>query len=181
MPFYDNILKDDERLVRVIRSFPLTFFWSGLFSLVFLLLPFFIMIPLFDIGIFGLILFGLILFIGLVLSIRTIVIAYFNCLIVTERRVIDWDQRGLFEKVISEADYDKIQDISYRVKGVFGTMLQFGTIQIQTAGSAPVLELKRVHRPQKMQALISDVKRNSEIDKEQNLHRTVSQNNTEAS
>jgi len=176
MAFYDNILKDDERLVRVIRSFPLTFFWPGIFSVIFLLLPFFIMIPLFNIGQFGLILFGLMLLIGLILTIRTITIAYFNCLIVTDRRVIDWDQRGLFEKVISEADYDKIQDISYRVKGIFGTMLRFGTIQIQTAGTAPVLELKHVHRPQKMQTLITDVKRNSQIESQKSINHKITEN-----
>jgi len=163
MSFYDNILKDDEHLIRVIRTYPLTFFWPGFFSLVFLLLPFFIMIPLFNIGVFGLILFGLMLLLGLILTIRTIIIAYFNCLIITDRRVIDWDQRGMFEKVISEAEYDKIQDISYRVKGVFGTTLRFGTIQIQTAGSAPVLELRHVRHPQKIQSLISDVKRNCQL------------------
>ena len=163
MAFYDNILKDDEHLIRVIRSFPLSFFWPGIFSLIFLLLPFFVMIPLFNIGRFGLFLFGLMLLIGLIITIRTIIIAYFNCLIITDRRVIDWDQRGLFEKVISEAEYDKIQDISYRVKGFFGTMLSFGTIQIQTAGSAPVLELRRVRHPQKIQSLITDVKRNSQF------------------
>lgn len=160
MAYYDKLLKDDEELVRVIRSFPIIFFWPAFWGLIFLIGPFFFIIPLFKAGILGSIGFALFVFIGLILLIRTVIIGYFNSLVITNRRVIDWDQRGLFDKVISEAEYDKVQDISYRIKGLMGTICNYGTIQIQTAGSAPVLELQFVRRPQKAQALITDVKRN---------------------
>lgn len=164
MAFHEKLLKDDEQLIRVVRSFPLAFFWPIFFGVILIILPFFLIVPLFKWEILGMIIFGLLLMAGLILLIRAIILIYFNCFIITNQRVIDWDQRGLFDRVISEADYNKIQDISFRIKGMLGTMLSFGTIQIQTAGTAPVLELKFVRRPQKIQALITDVKRNYKME-----------------
>jgi uncharacterized membrane protein YdbT with pleckstrin-like domain len=163
MAFYEKLLKDDEQLIRVVRSFPLAYFWPIIIGIIFIVLPFFLIIPLFKLEILGMIIFGLLLLVGLILLIRSFILIYFNSFIITNQRVIDWDQRGLFDRVISEADYDKIQDISFRIKGMLGTMLSYGTIQIQTAGTAPVLELKFVRQPQKIQSLITDVKRNSKI------------------
>lgn len=164
MSFYDKLLKEDEQLIRVVRSFPLAFFWPIFLGIILIILPFFLIVPLFKWQILGMIIFGLILFLGLVILIRALILAYFNSFIITNQRVVDWDQRGLFDRVISEADYDKIQDISFRIKGFLGTLLSYGTIQVQTAGSAPILELKFVHQPQKIQALITDIKRNYKIE-----------------
>jgi hypothetical protein len=167
MSFYDKLLKDDEELIRVVRSFPLAFFWPGLLGLLLIIIPFFLAVPLFKAEILGAVGFGLLLLIGLIIFIRTLAIGYLNCFIITNRRVIDWDQRGLFDRVISEADYDKIQDISYRIRGMMGTLLNYGTIQVQTAGTAPVLEIRYVRRPQKIQALITDIKNNYKLEQHQ--------------
>lgn len=158
--FYDKFLKDDEQLVMIVRSNPIAFFWSFLISLIFLLIPFLVMVPLFKIGAAGMGVFWVSVLIGVILLLRVLVKAYFNSLVITDQRVVDWDQRGLFDRVISEADYDKIQDISYRIKGPISTLFRFGTLQIQTAGAVLVLELNYVRDPQKIQSLLTDIKRN---------------------
>ena len=106
MAFYEKYLKDDEQLIRIIRRYWLTFIIPGLLSAVLILIPFFFLIPLFAAGRWGIIGFSVLLFIGGIYCLRTIVVGYFNCFIVTDRRIVDHDQSGLFERNVSEAPYN---------------------------------------------------------------------------
>ncbi len=59
---------------------------------------------------------------------------YLDMWIVTEKRVINIDQRGLFSREISEIPMANIQDVTVEVHGLMETLLGFGTVRIQTAG-----------------------------------------------
>ena len=71
----------------------------------------------------------------------------FNIYIVTNFRVVDIDFYNLIQKQVSDAERDKIQDITYRMGGVFGTFFNYGDVLIQTAGTAPNFEFARVPDP----------------------------------
>ena len=55
--------------------------------------------------------------------------------IVTNERVIDIEQKGLFKREISEFKLDRIQDVTVDVRGVLQTFFGYGDVQIETAGS----------------------------------------------
>lgn len=59
---------------------------------------------------------------------------YLDMWVVTNMRIIDIKQTGLFNREISEIPMNRIQDVTIEVKGVVETMLKFGTIRIRTAG-----------------------------------------------
>lgn len=59
---------------------------------------------------------------------------YLDMWIITSKRVIDIEQRGLFSREISEIPLVHIQDITMEVNGIMRTFLKFGTIRLQTAG-----------------------------------------------
>ncbi len=59
---------------------------------------------------------------------------YLDMWIITEKRILDVDQRGLFSREISEIPMASVQDVTTDVAGIFHTLLKFGTIRIQTAG-----------------------------------------------
>jgi len=59
---------------------------------------------------------------------------YLDMWIITTKRIIDIEQRGLFSREISEIPLIHIQDITMEVRGIVRTFLKFGTIRIQTAG-----------------------------------------------
>jgi len=148
-------LRDGESVAAIVRNHWLSYAWSFFLAAFFIALPFFLMIPLFRYGNLGFGLFGLLVTVGLIVGIRTTHVWYWNAFIITSDRVIDIDQRGFFERVVSEASYDKIQDVSYKVKGVVGTVLNIGAITVQTAGTNSDLELSEVHEPQEVQHLIT--------------------------
>lgn len=160
MTYFTRILKENEELVRLIRQHPMVFFKSGLLALIFLLLPFFLMFLLFRWEIFGLILFFTLLIIGLIAIIRLIVIWHFNAFLITDRRVILFKQRGLFDRQVSEIEYEKIQDISYRLKGASQTLFRYGSIRIQITNSETAIIVSKIPRPREIQQLLLKIKKN---------------------
>jgi hypothetical protein len=59
---------------------------------------------------------------------------YLDVWYVTQKRIIDVEQRRLFHREVSSIRFDKIQDITVEVKGILATFLNIGNIKVQTAG-----------------------------------------------
>jgi hypothetical protein len=78
---------------------------------------------------------------------------YFNVYIITDERLVDVDFISLIYKEISDAAIDKIQDVSFKMGGILGTMFNYGTVYIQTAAERPKFEFEDVPDP----ALVSKV------------------------
>lgn len=75
---------------------------------------------------------------------------FFNIYIVTNERVIDIDFQYLLFKRFSQAELERIQDISYTAGGIFATVFHYGNVYVQTAGEMPNLEFLAVPRPDKV-------------------------------
>lgn len=150
-------LKSGEEVVKIVRHYSLTFWPQILAVLLLLALPFFFIFPLFKRGYWGVAVFLFFIFFGVFYGLRELVVWYYNSFVITNKRIIDIDQRGLFERIVSEAPYEKIQDVSYRLKGIFQTLLRYGNIHIQTAGATAVIEIRNIKNPEKIQELISDL------------------------
>jgi hypothetical protein len=75
---------------------------------------------------------------------------YFNIYIVTNERVVDIDFYYLLYKQFSQAELNKIQDISYSSGGIFATFFNYGNVAIQTAGEMPNLDFQKVPYPEKV-------------------------------
>lgn len=61
---------------------------------------------------------------------------YLSIQIVTSERIIDVDQRGLFNREVNALSVNNIQDVNYKKSGFWGTLLNFGNVIVQTAGAA---------------------------------------------
>ncbi|OGZ98823.1 MAG: hypothetical protein A3C07_00620 [Candidatus Sungbacteria bacterium RIFCSPHIGHO2_02_FULL_47_11] len=59
---------------------------------------------------------------------------YLDMWVITNERLIDIEQRGLFNREVSEIPLNRIQDVTIQETGIIETLLHFGTIKIQTAG-----------------------------------------------
>ncbi|HCC21950.1 TPA: hypothetical protein DEP86_00945, partial [Candidatus Uhrbacteria bacterium] len=149
-------LKEGESILRIVRSFWLVRLPQAILAGLLITAPFFFMIPLFSLRTFGLIAFLLSIFTGLIYALRLYIEWSCNAFVVTTRRVIDVDQHGFFRRTVSEALYEKLQDVSFTVAGIWGTVFRYGTIVVQTAGSQISLELPYVRRPQELHYLITE-------------------------
>jgi uncharacterized membrane protein YdbT with pleckstrin-like domain len=70
--------------------------------------------------------------IGIILFLYHFILWYFTIYIVTDQRIRQVTQRGLFGKDVIELRLSKIQNISYNIPGLSGEMFKYGTIIIQT-------------------------------------------------
>ncbi len=69
---------------------------------------------------------------GLILFFYHFILWYFTIYIVTDQRIRQVTQKGLFGKDVIELHLSKIQNISYNIPGFSGEVFQYGTIVIQT-------------------------------------------------
>ena len=74
---------------------------------------------------------------------------YYSVYIVTNQRLIQISQKGMFHRSMVGFGLDQIQMINYEIAGMQETMLGYGTIVVQTfVGS---LTIHEVHHPAKVQ------------------------------
>lgn len=148
-------LADDEEVLAIARNHWVT--RLGALSLAFVLvaLPFFLMVPLISAGKAGLAAFATAILLGVFLGARTSFLLYWNAFVVTTRRVVDIDQRGFFSRTVSEAPFERIQDVTYSVKGLFAALMGYGALTLQTAGSAANLELPHAMDPKVLHHVIT--------------------------
>lgn len=81
----------------------------------------------------------------------------FSVYIVTDQRLIQMSQKGIWNRSVVDIGLDKIQTISYEIKGLQETLLGFGTIVIQTYVGELVIH--DVHHPRKIQKRMSHILR----------------------
>lgn len=80
---------------------------------------------------------------------------YYSIFIVTDQRLIQITQKGLFHKTVVDLALNQIQMVNYQVAGLQATLLGFGTIMMQTyVGDLVVHD---VHHPAKIQKKILDI------------------------
>lgn len=70
--------------------------------------------------------------------------------IVTNRRIIDSKQHGFFNRTVSELHVSRIQDISVQTTGLIQTLLKFGDLQVQTAGTEERFKFFQIPNPEKV-------------------------------
>ncbi len=151
-------LKDGEKVSFIVRRHPITLAPGLILALVLIVLPFFLMFPMFSWGVFGLVLFVVSVVIGISVAIRTLLVWDSDVLILTNIRLIDVDQKGIFTRLVTEALLDKIQDVSWSKVGIIESIFRIGTVKVQTAGTAALIEARKVSRPETLHRMINDLK-----------------------
>lgn len=73
---------------------------------------------------------------------------YLDVWIVTNERVINIEQNGLFNRTVSEMHLINIQDVTSEVSGMFRTFFDFGNVHIQTAAEKLRFDFKDVPSPE---------------------------------
>jgi len=79
---------------------------------------------------------------------------YLNEWIITSTRIIEVKQYGFFSREVSSLLLIKIQDVNVDVQGLFGTLIGFGRLQVQSAGTAEHFIMDDVPNPNGMRDII---------------------------
>jgi hypothetical protein len=88
---------------------------------------------------------------------------YLDIWIITNQRIIDVRQKRLFKREVAELTFLRIQDLTIKIRGVLRTFLNFGTLEIRTAGTFEsaqennIFILEDIHKPSEVQNILSQL------------------------
>jgi membrane protein YdbS with pleckstrin-like domain len=71
-------------------------------------------------------------------------------------RIICVNQKSLFSREFIETDIEKIQDVTYAMKGVFATLFKYGTVTVRTSTGLNI-ELTDLSDPDEVQEMIRNL------------------------
>ncbi len=79
---------------------------------------------------------------------------YLDVWVITNKRIIDIDQQGLFNREIASLRLDNVQDIKIEVFGIINTLLKIGNLHVQTASPNKEFILYQASNPEDVKRLI---------------------------
>jgi len=91
----------------------------------------------------------------LVLTLTEVTDYWLDVWIVTSERIINTEQQGLFNRVVSEVYLHQIQDVTSEQKGFLATFLTFGDVFTQTAAERERFQFKNIDNPEDVKIAIS--------------------------
>ena len=92
---------------------------------------------------------------------------YLDVWVVTDRRIIDIEQKGFFNREVSSIRLDKIQDITISVDGIIRSIFKFGEITVQSAGEMEKFIMSDITNPYQIKDVITKLS-DSAIEKYKN-------------
>lgn len=72
---------------------------------------------------------------------------YLDLLLVTNKRLVDCDQKRLFFRDVATVPIRNIIDVKAETHGIIQTFLHYGTIHVQTAGETKEVIVRSIARP----------------------------------
>ncbi len=96
------------------------------------------------------------LFLWLIFFIRW-TIYYLDVWVITNKRLIDINQKWFFNREVLNCRLDRVQDIYIDVRGLLPTLIGYGDIRVETASESGSLVLKTCAHPEKIRQLIADL------------------------
>jgi len=167
----------NEKIVHVLHRHPLTIFWLLLgYILLIGIVPFLlwylpnykieliqdpIIMPLFVLGSSAFFLFTwMFLF-------QNFMDYYLDVWIVTNKRILNIEQTGLFSRTVSELRLYRVQDVTSSVSGFIETMFDYGHVEIQTAGEKSRFVFEQIPHPTLISKSIlelAEVERREQLD-----------------
>ena len=163
-----DILSEHEQIILVLRQHPITQVKFVLIVVAMLLLPMlFTSTNIFDflparyqfaagLG-WYLLIFGLI--------VESFLNWFYHVYIITDERIIDVDFLSMIYTDISTTKIDKIEDITSVNTGFLASLVDYGTVIIQTAATKQELQFENVPHPAKVVSLFNDLILEEELEK----------------
>ena len=86
---------------------------------------------------------------------------YFDVWIITSQRIVNIEQKGLFNREVSELQFSRIQDVTSVVDGFIPTILNFGDVYVQTAAEEERFVFRQIPDPYTIKDMVMQLSRSS--------------------
>lgn len=154
-------LQAQEQVLAVVRKSVYRELPRFVFAAICILIPFFFFFPLMRLGGFGFVLFIAILAFALFYSSRIWAMWFYSVLIITDERVIDSEQQGLFKREITDIDIPDIDLVEQERKGLIQKLCGLSTVFIRThkehSFDIKVPDIKHAQRLESLLEAVQDI------------------------
>lgn len=99
---------------------------------------------------------------GLVILFPSWIGWYYSVFIVSDQRLIQITQKGLFHRSVVDLGLSQIQMVNYQIAGLQQTLLGYGTIMMQTYVGDLIIH--DIHKPAKIQKKLLNILRTEGVD-----------------
>lgn len=82
---------------------------------------------------------------------------YFSVGVITNQRIIDIDFYNVIYREVTETRLSKVEDVTSKDAGFFGSLFNFGNVFVQTAGTEENIEFLDVPNPPGVVRIINDI------------------------
>lgn len=106
---------------------------------------------------------------------HTFVDYHLDVWVLTDQRIVNIEQEGLFDRVISELNLSKVQDVTSEVHGQIQTLFDFGNVYIQTAAEQQRFAFLQIAHPEEVARLV--VRANEAATKREALYAVTADKN----
>ncbi len=97
---------------------------------------------------------GVLAFVFAIWWLRNFFDYFLDAWLVTDQGIVDIAWHGWFHRESSRVLYSDLQGISYEIQGVWGTLLQFGTISVEKISNGQTISMDHVKFPKKIEILV---------------------------
>jgi membrane protein YdbS with pleckstrin-like domain len=153
MGYLSYELNDDEKLIALIRKHWATLAWPLSKTIIAITIIVLLSDKIFSFK-YGTELIFVWIITSIFYGVYEIIVWYLDCFIITDKRIIDIDQKGMLNRIVAEVVIDNIQEIVYEISGPLETAFNYGTVKIRTANSGSVVEMEQVPDPESVKDLI---------------------------
>jgi ABC-type multidrug transport system fused ATPase/permease subunit len=80
---------------------------------------------------------------------------YLDTWIITNERIINIEQEGLFHRTASELDLAAVQDTTAEIRGILQTLFTYGQVFVQTAGQKGRFHFKNINNPEHVKEIVT--------------------------
>ncbi len=82
---------------------------------------------------------------------------YLSLQIITDMRMVDVDQAGLFRRKVTEIQIENVEEVTSTAHGLLSTVFNFGNVLVQTSSAQNEFEFENVAKPEQIKKLILDL------------------------
>lgn len=90
---------------------------------------------------------------------------FYRVFIITDERIIDVDFISMIHKDVSTTKIDKIEDVTALNTGFLSSLIDYGTVIVQTAATKQELHFENVPHPSRVTSLLNDLILEEELEK----------------
>jgi membrane protein YdbS with pleckstrin-like domain len=92
-------------------------------------------------------------------AVHETIVWHLDCYIITNKRIIDIDQKNIFRRIVAEVGIENIQEVVYLTNGPLETILGYGSVNVKTSSSGSIIGMEQIPNPVEVKDIIVNAKK----------------------